>query len=106
MTRRFGRAIRDAGMIVRIPGEAGKEFSASIQPLRTDGNGHAETGTGCLRQYKMYAVCDEVTVPLREGNILECNGVQYLVESMETLYFGDNPVFRQGILVAGQEGEA
>lgn len=106
MTRRFSKAIRDTGSIARIPGEGGKAFAASIQPLRVEGNGHSETGTGSLHRYKIYAVCDETTMSLREGSVLEYNGGRYLVESIETIYFGGKPVFRQGILAAGQEGES
>lgn len=106
MKRRFQKAIRDTGSLARIPDGDGKAFAASIQPLRVDLDACTETGTGLLHRYKIYTAYDEITASLRDGSVLEYRGGKYLVESMDSLYFGGEPVFRHGILVAVNEGEA
>lgn len=102
---RIENAIRDAGGLVRIPGENGKDFAASIQPLRQDGDNHTEIGMGGLSRYKIYAECCDAANSLKTGSMLEFNGKAYVVDSISTHCFRGRPVFRQGILTAVQEGE-
>lgn len=102
----FKNAIRGTGGLARLAADETRCFTASIQPIGFEGDGHGNLGAGFFKSYKIFAEYNETTQKLREGDIIIYDNSAYAVKSLSPSFFGGNPVYLSGILTLCEEGGA
>jgi len=109
--RMFGAAIIVAGgMAYLLRYGVEQPFTVSIQPSFHDREGQGSPlGTGVYERFTAYMAADEFTLGIVKGERLRRKDRVYHIRRIETVYLGEEPVYRKALLLpsvpeSGAEG--